>query len=181
MPRRYFRLRERSHFQSKWNEMRRGAAQIDMHSLALLCGTCESPLAESNLIWFGANHIIASLLANWPLGDLLLERWRGCLCTDADISGLRWGDCEEVNGKHFRRRHYSIQHTYSPPMRHSPPSHTPMLNREHQGSDKESNKYSKKQRLKVGCPNIKGELGKLIFLCFRAPQASLWIICALFN
>lgn len=125
MPRRYFRLRERSHFQSEWNEMRRGAAQIDMHSLALLCGTCESPLAESNLIWFGANHIIASLLANWPLGDLLLERWRGCLCTDADISGLRWGDCEEVNGKHFRRRHYSIQHTYSPPMRPLPPALTP--------------------------------------------------------
>lgn len=63
-------------------------------------------------------------------------------------------------------------------LQHSPPSHTPMLNREHQGSDKESNKYSKKQRLKVGCPNIKGELGKLIFLCFRAPQASLWILRA---
>lgn len=64
-------------------------------------------------------------------------------------------------------------------LQHSPPRTTsPMLNREHQGSDKESNKYSKKQSLKVGCPNIKGELGKLIFLCFRAPQASLWILRA---
>lgn len=54
----------------------------------------------------------------------------------------------------------------------------PILNREHQGSDKESNKYSKKRRLGGGCPDIKGELGKLIFLCLRAPRASLGILRA---
>lgn len=74
-------------------------------------------MAKRNLIRFEGNHIITSL----PLIDLLETCYwdageDACIQTEA----LRGYVEEDVNGKHIRRRHYSVRRTCSPPRGKSP-------------------------------------------------------------